>query len=138
MSKILQFRDEIIKALKSIPDVRSVEWHDEKIGSDDVGEDLFDVPAIHIAFNDNVQSAPLPTGETSLTIPVSAYVITEDTRGPRDAEAILWSIMEGVISIVSQSRFSLPTTGPATITHVGRVKDENLRKDLAVGKSLPD
>jgi hypothetical protein len=134
MSKIVDFRDRIIEALKvKFGNLRQVEWYDGIFDEEDVQEWVVDTPSAWVSV-DNVDGDQHSTGEMNATLRCIVAIVDQDVNVPREADARVWSLIEGIADWARLNKFGDPNAGGACNIKFRRLKHPALRREgVALG-----
>lgn len=133
MSKIVDFRQKIIDAVKTLYPELDVEWYDGLFDEHDIGEWTLKTPCARVA----VMNAPAEheaTGEMNANLRVVVVIIDENKYASLDGDARAWEYVEGVAVMANLNQFGDPNAAPATKVKFRRISQPVLRREgVSVG-----
>lgn len=134
MSKIVEFRDRIVQALKDLDVFADVDWYDGIFDQQDIEEWSVRSPAAFVS----VRRAPTThhnTGELNADLRCVVAIIAQDGSRPRDADGVVWTMLEKIAVLANLNNFGMPEhAGRATGIKFERLVDPELRREgVAVG-----
>ena len=133
MSKIVDFRQKIIDAVKAKYPELDVEWYDGLFDEHDIGEWTLKTPCARVA----VMNAPAEheaTGEMNANLRVVVVIIDENKYASLDGDARAWEYVEGLAVMANLNQFGDPNAAPATRVRFRRISQPVLRREgVSVG-----
>lgn len=133
MSKIVDFRQKIIDAVKAKYPELDVEWYDGLFDEHDIGEWTLKTPCARVA----VMNAPAEheaTGEMNANLRVVVVIIDENKHASLDGDARAWEYVEGLAVMANLNQFGDPNAAPATKVRFRRISQPVLRREgVSVG-----
>jgi len=133
MSKIVDFRQRIIDAIKALFPDMDVEWYDGLFDEQDIADWTLKTPCARVA----VMSAPgehVSTGEINTRLRILVVIIDENKRAALDGDAKAWEYVEKVAIMANLNTFGDPDAAPATMVRFRRISQPVLRREgVAVG-----
>jgi hypothetical protein len=128
MGKILEYRERVCDAIRTLIPKMDVEWYDGIFDEKDVGEWILRTPAARVA----VMKSPTKhhsTGELNTYLRVVCVVVETDGRGQRDGDMRVWDWIEQIAVFANLNKFGDLNAGPATEVNLTRLSDTDLRRD---------
>ncbi|SDK40502.1 hypothetical protein [Bradyrhizobium ottawaense] len=133
MSKIVDFRDRIVQAVKTLFPEMDVEWYDGLFDETDIAEWTLKTPCARVA----VMNAPGEhevTGEINACLRVVVVIIDDNRRAALDGDARAWEYVENTAIMANLNTFGDPNAAPATKVKFRRISQPVLRREgVAVG-----
>jgi len=133
MSKIVDFRERIIDAVKAMYPQMDVEWYDGLFDEHDIADWTLKTPCARVA----VMNAPGQhevTGEMNACLRVVVVIIDENGHIARDGDAKAWEYVENVAIMANLNTFGDPNAAPATKVKFRRISQPVLRREgVSVG-----
>lgn len=133
MSAIVDFRDRIIEAIKTILPSLDVEWYDGLFDEQDIADWTLRTPCARVAVM-NVPTEHTSTKEMNACLRVVVVVITENKHFTLDGDIEAWETIEKIATLANLSTFNDPNAAPATKVKFSRISQPVLRREgVAVG-----
>lgn len=133
MSKIVDFRTRIMEAITALELFAEVDWYDGVFDQTDIEEWSLRSPSAFVS----VRRAPTEhhgTGELNADLRCVVAIIAQDRTRPRDADTLVWDLIEAVSDLANLNKFGDPNAGAATGIKFERLVDPELRREgVAVG-----
>ncbi|MGX9944869.1 hypothetical protein ACTG4Q_20605 [Bradyrhizobium denitrificans] len=133
MSKIVDFRQRIIDAIKAMYPDMDVEWYDGLFDEHDIAEWTLKTPCARVA----VMNAPgehEATGELNARLRVVTVIIDENRYAALDGDARAWEYVESIAVMANLNQFGDPNAAPATNVKFRRISQPVLRREgVSVG-----
>lgn len=128
MSKIVDFRQRIIDAIKATYPDLDVDWYDGLFDEHDIADWTIKTPCARVA----VMNAPgehVTTGELNACLRVVVVIIDENRHIALDGDARAWEYVEGVAVLANMNQFGDPNAAPATKVKFRRISQPVLRRE---------
>jgi hypothetical protein len=133
MSKIVDFRQRIIDAIKAMYPDMDVDWYDGLFDEHDIGEWTLKTPSARVA----VMSAPGShevTGEINACLRCVVVIIDENKNPALDGDRNAWEYVENIAIMANLNQFGDPNAAPATKVKFQRISQPVLRREgVAIG-----
>jgi hypothetical protein len=133
MSKIVDFRQRIIDAIKAMYPDMDVDWYDGLFDEHDIAEWTLKTPSARVA----VMNAPGEhevTGELNARLRCVVVIIDENRNVALDGDARAWEYVENIAIMANLNKFGDPNAAPATMVKFRRISQPVLRREgVAVG-----
>jgi hypothetical protein len=133
MSAIVNFRNNVIQAIKNVAPEMDVDWYDGLFDETDIADWTLKTPCARVAVM-NVPTEHHTTGEMNACLRVVVVIIDENRHVQLDGDASAWELVEKVAVMANLSTFGDPNAAPATKVIFKRISQPELRREgIAVG-----
>lgn len=133
MSAIVNFRKNIIDAIKAEAPSMEVDWFDGLFDEKDVADWTLKTPCARVAVM-NVPAEHHSTGELNACLRVVVVIIEENRHVILDGDESAWDLVEKVAIMANLNTFGNPNAAPATKVVFKRISQPELRREgIAVG-----
>jgi hypothetical protein len=133
MSKIVDFRQRIIDAIKTKFPEMDVDWYDGLFDEQDIADWTLKTPCARVTVM-NAPSEHEATMEMNARLRCMVVIIDENKNASLDGDARAWEYVEGIAVLANLSVFGDPNAAPATMVKFRRISQPVLRREgVAVG-----
>jgi hypothetical protein len=133
VSKIVAFRDRIIKAIQDLYPDMNVEWYDGLFDEQDIADWTLKTPCARVAVMNGGGEHEV-TGEINGTLRCVCVIIDENSRAALDGDARAWEYVENIAILANLNTFGDRNAAPATKVKFKRISQPVLRREgVAVG-----
>ena len=133
MSAIVNFRNNVIQAIKTVAPEMDVDWYDGLFDEKDIADWTLKTPCARVAVM-NVPTEHHTTGEMNAHLRVVVVIIDENRHVELDGDASAWELVEKVAIMANLNTFGDPNAAPATKVVFKRISQPELRREgIAVG-----
>lgn len=128
MSKIVDFRNRIIEAIKTLYPDMDVDWYDGQFDEHDISEWTVKTPSARVAVMNSVGEHEV-TGELNARLRCVVVIIDENRFVALDGDARAWDYVENIAIMANLNKFGDPNAAPATMVKFRRISQPVLRRE---------
>lgn len=133
MSRIVDFRNRIIEAIKTKFPELDVEWYDGLFDEHDIAEWTLKTPCARVSVM-NAPTEHTSTMEMNACLRCVVVIIDENKFASLDGDARAWQYVEDIAVLANLSKFGDPNAAPATKIKFQRISQPVLRREgVSVG-----
>jgi hypothetical protein len=134
MSKIVDFRNNIIAGIKAMFPEMDVDWYDGLFDEHDIADWTLKTPCARVAILNVPQNDQTVTREMNACLRVVVVIIDENKSVALDGDARAWEYVEKTAIWANLNKFGTPDAAPAFQVKFKRISQPVLRREgVSVG-----
>jgi hypothetical protein len=134
MSRIVDFRQKIIDAIKTMFPEMDVDWYDGVFDEHDIADWTLKTPSARVATISIPRGEHEVTGELNAPLRCVVVIIDENRNVALDGDARAWGYVENIAILANMNTFGDPNAAPATHVKFQRISQPVLRREgVAIG-----